>query len=151
MKEPIVRYLKFVKKVVAVVCVLLAAAIFVSIGFAFSGYIGFMIVTPVLMAAFLTVYGIYAVKFSLNLVLGVEYGKQTLTIRTKRKAFSYGFGACEDVKEKENKYVCTFGTQDSVDKFTFLKRVPFMKPYETCFTEEDIERFAPAFQGREGE
>lgn len=151
MKEPIVRYVKFVKKVVAVVCVVLAIAAFVSVGFAFSGVIGFMILAPVFMIAFLAVYGVYAVKFSLDIVLGVEYGKKTVELRTKRKTFTFGLDACESVKETEKKYVCTFCTADSEDKFTFLKRVPLMKPYEVCFTEEDIRKFKPDFESGEGE
>ncbi len=147
MKTPIVRYLKFVKNIVTFLCVALGIAIFISLGFAFSGYIGFMIIAPALMVVFLVIYGIYAVKFSLDLVLAVECGSKTLVITTKRKSFTFGLDACTDVKETDRKYVCTFRTETSEDKFTFLKRAPFMKPYETCFTEEDIRTFYPDFEG----
>ena len=49
------------------------------------------------------------------------------------------------MKEKRGSFVGTFRTQDSEDKFVFLRHVPFTKSYETAFTEEDMRLIYPAF------
>lgn len=150
MKASIVRFVKIVKNIVTLVCAALAVFSMIALVFAFSGYLGFIILAPIGIVAFLVVYGFYAVKFSLDVVLGVEMGAQTMLIKTKRKTFTYGLGDCVSVKEYDKKYVCTFQTQDSSDRFTFLKRAPFSKPYEEGFTEEDIQKIYPQFAEEEG-
>ena len=150
MKACIVRYIRIVKYIVTAICAALGVFSMVCLVFAFNRYLGFIILAPVAILSFLIVDGVYAVKFSLNIVLGVELGAQTVLIKTKRKTFTYGLDECVGVREDRKKYVCTFQTQDSKDTFTFLKHAPFSKPYEEGFTDEDICLFYPEY-GKEEE
>lgn len=146
MKEAIVRYVKGMGKIVTAICVVLAIFSMVSLVFAFGGFIGFMILAPVGIIAFLTVYSVYALKVSLDTVMGIEVTKEVVHVKVKRKIFTYdAVTGCIAVKEYKNKFVCTFQTQDSVDKFTFYKRPPFSKPYAEGFTEGEIRSFCPRF------
>ena len=47
------------------------------------------------------------------------------------------------MKVYKNKFIGTFQTQNSRDKFTFYRRVLFSKYSEEQFTERDIEHFYP--------
>ncbi len=147
MKEPILRYVKFMKKIVLLVCIPLLILIAISLIFSFMGVIGFMIIGGASVIALFSVYGWYQIFFSMGTVTNFEMTKEVVHIHTRRKTFTYdAVGGCVGVKETPRKYICTFATQDSEDKFTFYKKVPFMKPYEACFTEEEILRFYPDFQ-----
>ncbi len=147
MKEPIIRYVKSMKRIVLLICIPLLILILVSLLFAFNGVIGFMIIGGVAIIALFTVYGWYQLSFSMGTVISYERTKEVIHIHTRRKTFTYDAeSGCINVKETPRKYICTFATEDSEDKFSFYKRVPFMKPYEECFTEADILKFYPDFQ-----
>ncbi len=138
-KQPILRYVKLIRNIVTVVCALLAIFSLIALVYAFQGYMGYIILAPVGIVLFIAVYAVYASKISLDTVLGIEVAKNTVHIITKRKTFTYDLqSGCTEVKESDKKYVCTFVTQDSEDKFTFYKTVPFKKPYEVCFEDRDI-------------
>ncbi len=153
MKTPILRYVKFVKNLVTALSVFLLLALMVTLVFALNGVIACMVLSGVIAVAFFVMYGVYTLRISMGAVIGMDITKDVIHVKTKRKTFAYDLqGGCIAVKQLKNRYVCTFQTQDSVDKFDFYKRVPFMKPYETCFTPDEIEAIYPAFsEGEEGE
>ena len=148
LKAGIRKYVDIVKRLfVAFSCVAIPA-IMVSLVFAFMRYIAFCILAPVLIAAYLAVYGVYALKVSMGTVIGVDVREQTVNLITKRKTFTYDLKAgCVSFREKKNKFVAVFQTQDSRDKFVFLRRAPFSRYYEEQFTREEMSVFCP--QARE--
>ena len=148
MKPAIQRYVKFIGNVATVCRIVLFLMLMVSLVIGLNGYIGFLMIAGFSLVAFFVVHGVYALHFSMGTVLGVELTPEVIHLKTKRKTFTYdAAGGCIAVKELSNRYICTFQTQDSVDKFTFYKRVPFAKPFESGFTEEEIARFYPPLAG----
>lgn len=146
MKESIVRYVGRMKTVSLVLRVALILFTLVALVFAFNGYIGYMILAGVSVLVYIALYVFYASKISMDVVMGIEQTKEVVHLKVKRKTFTYDAETgCIGVKEYAKKYVCTFQTQDSVDRFTFYKRAPFAKPYETGFTEREIRAFCPRF------
>ena len=144
MKEQpaIVRYVRQVKKWFVVLSCIAIPVIMVCAVFAFLGYIGFWIVTPAVLIAYLAVYGWYALHVSMGTVIGLEVTDEVVHVKTKRKIFTYDAKrGCIAVRRKKRCVVATFRTQDSQDCFVFYTRAPFSKPYEGAFTEEDIALF----------
>ncbi len=144
MKQPpsILRYVDVVRKCfIALSCIVLPG-IMVCAVFAFAGDLAFRIVTPVLLIAYLVVYGWYALRVSMGTVIGLETTEDVVHVRTKRRTFTYDVRAgCVRVRETKHAYIVSFRTQTAQDSFLFYRRAPFSKPYETAFTAEDIARF----------
>ena len=127
-------------------CVALPA-LMVCLIFAFSGYAAFWFIAPAVFVVYLAVYGVYALVISMGTVIGFETTDKVVYVKTKRKTYTYDVKrGCKKVKATRRKFVCTFETQDSSDKFTFLRKVLFTKSYEDQFTVEEIAAFYPAIE-----
>lgn len=127
-------------------CVALPA-LMVCLIFAFSGYAAFWFIAPAVFVVYLAVYGVYALVISMGTVIGFETTDKVVYVKTKRKTYTYDVKrGCKKVKATRRKFVCTFETQDSSDKFTFLRKVLFTKSYEDQFTAEEIATFYPAIE-----
>lgn len=130
-------------------CVALPA-LMVCLIFAFAGYAAFWFIAPAVFVVYLVVYGAYALILSMGTVIGFETTDKVVYVRTKRKTYTYDVKrGCKEVKATKRKFVCTFETQDSRDKFTFLRKVMFTKSYEEQFTAEEIAAFYPAIEDME--
>ncbi len=106
------------------------------------------VIVAALVVFWLTVYGFYAMRVSMGTVLGTEITDKVVHLHTKRKIFTYDVKmGCVAVKVRGNRYVCTFETQDSRDKFTFYRHAPFSKFSDRQFSEDDIAAFCPGFEG----
>lgn len=91
---------------------------------------------------FFVLYGFYALHVSMGTVIGLEVTDKVVHLHTKRKVFTYDvFRGCVGVVEKGNRFICTFETQDSRDKFIFYKHAPFTRYSDEQFTAEDIRMF----------
>lgn len=144
MKEQptIIRFVRRIKKWFVIASCIAIPAIMVCVVFAFAGYIGFWIVTPVLLVVYLALYGWYALHVSMGTVIGMEAVGDVVHIKTRRGTFTYDAKkGCVAVREKRHRFIATFRTQTSQDSFTFYRRAPFSKPYETAFTDEDLALF----------
>ncbi len=143
-KAGVVKYVRIMKKLFVIFSVIAVPAIMVCFVFMFSRYAAFYFISPALIVFYLIVYGLYAMRVSMGAVLEVHVTKEVVHIRTKRKTFTYDAqNGCVDMKVYKNKFVGTFQTQNSRDKFTFYRRVLFSKYSEEQFTERDIEHFYP--------
>ena len=110
----------------------------------------YSIVIAVLALGWLIAYGFYAMRVSMGTVLEVETNEKVVYLYTKRKVFTYDVKmGCVAVKVKGNRYICTFETQDSRDKFTFYRHAPFSKYSDAQFSDDDISSFCPAFEGED--
>lgn len=146
-KKGIQRYVDVLKKLFIAFSVVVIPAFMVCMVYAFTGALAFCIITPVLGLLYLFVYATYALRISMGTVVGVETTDKVVHLKTKRKIFTYDVSAgCVEVKIKKNKFICTFQTQDSRDKFVLLRRFAFFGNGEEQFTAEDIRAFCPAFE-----
>ena len=144
MKEGIVKYVKIIKRLYVIFTIIILLAVMISAVFAFNKFAAFYIITPVLIVLWLTVYGLYALRVSMGTVLGVEVTKEFIYLKTKRKTYTYDREkGCEEIKYKGNKFIGTFVTERSRDKFVFYRRVLFSKYQDEQFTVEDIAAFYP--------
>ncbi len=110
----------------------------------------YSVVVAAAVLLWLTAYGFYALRVSMGTVLGIECTDKVVHLHTKRKIFTYDVRmGCVAVRVKGNRYICTFETQDSRDKFTFYRHAPFSKYSDAQFTEDDILSFCPAFEGED--
>lgn len=142
MKEGILKYVNTVKKLYIAFTVVDLLALMVSAVFAFNKFFAFYFIAPALLLAWLVVYGLYAMRVSMGTVIGIEVTKEVVHLKTKRKTYTYDRErGCENIKVKGNKFVGTFATDSSRDKFIFYRRVLFSKYHEEQFTVEDIARF----------
>lgn len=143
-EQPVViRFVKTVKKFFVIFSCFAIPGIMVCAVYAFLRYIGFWIVTPLILIAYLAFYCWYALHISMGTVIGIEVTNQVVHVKTKRGIYTYDVErGCTAVRKKRNAWVVTFCTQDTKDKFTFYSRVPFAKPYETVFTQEQIDSFS---------
>ncbi len=97
-------------------------------------------------AAFFAAYGYYALSVSMGTVLSADVTDKVVYLTTNRKVFTYDVRrGCVGVKAGRNRYVCTFETQNSRDKFIFYTRAPFSSYSDSQFSEQDIRRFCPRF------
>ncbi len=102
----------------------------------------FIVATALCGLGYLCVYGFYAMHVSMGTAIGIEVSTKTVNIVTRRKTFTYDLRmGCVDMKFKKNKFVGTFETQDSRDRFVFYRHAPFTKYTDTQFTEKDIRQF----------
>ena len=138
----VLRYVRSMKKAMVIFSFFAIPAIMVCAVFAFLNYIGFWIVTPVAVIAYLAVYAVYALRVSMGTVIGLEVTNDVVHVKTKRAVYTYDVrSGCVGVRKKKHGWVATFRTQDAQDCFTFYSRAPFAKPYETAFTQADIDSF----------
>lgn len=143
-KEKLLKFVKLARKLFIILSCVALPALMVCLVFAFSGAMAFYIITPVLFVAYLVLYGVYAMCFSMGVVIGLEVTDKVVHLKTKRKTFTYDVRmGCVEMKVHRNRFVGTFQTQDSRDKFTFYRRLPFGKYYEEQFTVQDIAAFYP--------
>lgn len=144
MKEQpfVIRYVRAMKRCILLLSCIAIPAIMVCAVFAFLGYIGFWIVTPVALVAYLALYGWYALRVSMGTVIGTEVTDTVVHVKTKCTVYTYDVkSGCIAVRQKKNCWIATFRTQTSQDSFIFYRRAPFSRPYETAFTQEDIDAF----------
>ena len=142
-EQPVViRFVKTVKKFFVIFSCFAIPGIMVCAVYAFLRYIGFWIVTPVALVAYLALYGWYALRVSMGTVIGTEVTDTVVHVKTKRAVYTYDVkSGCIAVRQKKNCWIATFRTQTSQDSFIFYRRAPFSRPYETAFTQEDIDAF----------
>lgn len=144
-KSSVANYVRLVKKIFVIFSCVMIPAIMVFLILAFNRFVAFYVLAPVAIVAYLAVYAVYALRVSMGIVIAVEKTDLVVHIRTKRKTFTYDANmGCVALKEKNGKFIGTFRTQDSEDKFIFLKHVPFTRRYETAFTREEMRLLFPA-------
>lgn len=140
------KYVSVMKKLIVIALVLAVVIAFpcLVLGLHASGgaKIIFLVVAALVLVAYFVFYAFYALNVSMGTVLEIEVTDKVVHLITKRKTFTYDVKmGCVAVKAKGNRYVCTFETQDSRDKFIFYRRAPFTSFSDEGFTEEDIRRF----------
>ena len=144
MKEGILRYVKIMKRLFVIFSIVVLSAFMVCAVFAFNKIFAFYFIAPALLFLWLVVYGLYAMRVSMGTVIGIEVTNEVVHLKTKRKTYTYDRErGCEAIKIKGNRFIGTFSTQRSRDKFIFYRRVLFSKYHEEQFTKEDIARFFP--------
>ncbi len=143
-KPSVLKYVNFCKKLFIVFSCVALPLLMISLIFACMGYAAFWIIFPVGMVAYFILYGFYALGISMGTVIGFETTEQVVHVKTKRKTYTYDVKrGCKEVRESKRKFICTFETQDSRDKFVFPKKVLFAKSYEEQFTAEELSSFYP--------
>ena len=146
MKDGIVHYVKTVKKLFLIFSLIAIPAFMVSLVFAFGKVVPFYFIAPAIAVVYLIIYGFYAMRVSMGTVTGIEVTDKVVHLHTRRKTFTYDVKAgCVEVKTYKNRYVGTFQTQNSRDKFIFYRRALFSKSYMEQFTAEEIRSFFPSF------
>ena len=144
-KQAIKKYVDILKILFIVFSVVVIPSFMVCLVYAFSGALAFCIIAPVLGVVYLVVYAFYALRVSMGTVIGTEITDQVVHLKTKRKIFTYDVHmGCVGVKIKKNKFIATFQTQDSRDKFVFLRRFAVFGNGAEQFTVEDIRAFYSA-------
>lgn len=144
MKEGVQRYVSIMKKLFLIFSFIAIPAFMTCLVFAFSGFSVFIYISPAVGVLYLAVYGFYAMFVSMGTVIGMEITDKMIHIKTKRKTFSYDVHAgCVDMKVTDRKFVGTFETQTSRDKFTFYRRVLFSRYSDEQFTVDEIRLFFP--------
>lgn len=144
-KKGIQRYVTVLKYLFIAFSVVAIPSFMICLVYAFSKVMAFYIIAPVLGVLYLAVYATYALKISMGTVIGTEVTDKVVHLKTKRKTFTYdAYTGCVEVKVKKNKFIATFETQDSRDRFIFLRRFVFFGNGEEQFTAEDIRAFYPA-------
>lgn len=147
MKEGILKYVNAIRKLYIAFTVVDLTALMVSAVFAFNRVFAFYFIAPALLLLWLVVYGLYAMRVSMGTVIGIEVTNEVVHIKTKRKTYTYDAeGGCENIKVTGNKFIGTFATDRTRDKFVFYRRVLFSKYHEEQFTIEDIARFYPKIE-----
>lgn len=150
-KPAILKYVNFWKKTFIIFSVIALPAMLVCFIYATLGYAAFWFIAPAVLVFYLIVYGFYAVFVSLGTAIGFETTDKVVYVKTKRKTYTYDVRmGCKAVKESKRKFVCTFETQDSRDKFTFLKKVMFARSYEDQFSAAEISSFYPPLASEGG-
>ncbi len=144
-KQAIKKYVDVLKSLLVAFSVLVIPSFMVCLVYAFSGALAFCIIAPALGVVYLVVYALYALRISMGTVIGTEITDKVIHLKTKRKTFTYDVHTgCVNVKVKKNKFIATFQTQDSCDKFVFLRRFAVFGNGAEQFTVEDILAFYPA-------
>lgn len=146
-RPAIVKFVKIIKRLFVAFSIIAIPLIMASLVLAFAGYLVFQIVAPIAIVLYFVLYGAYALNISMGTVVGMEVTEQVVHIKTKRKTYTYDAKTgCVDLKITKRKFVATFRTQDSQDKFTFYRRVPFGKYYDEQFTLEEMREIYPALE-----
>lgn len=151
MKEGVLQYLKKAKTLYTVINVILFLIIGISfvVLTQFYRYIGMLIlflsILIVALGIFIAAHIIYNTKIAMGAVFEYVIHKNTITLRTAKKDFTYDLSeGCKSVQIKPNKYVCLFVDANDADTFIFYKRAPLVKNPATQFSEEEISTFYPA-------
>ncbi len=143
-KNTVRRYVDIMKKLFIGFSVIAIPSFMVCLVYAFSGFAAFYFITPVIGVVYLTVYAFYALRISMGTVYGTEITDKVVHLQTKRKVFTYDVkSGCVGVKVKKSKFIATFQTQDSRDKFVFPRRFVFFGNGEEQFSEDEIRSFYP--------
>ncbi len=146
-KPAILKYVNICKRLIVIFGVIAIPAFMICLIFAFMGYAAFWFLAPAILIVYLVAYGIYAVRVSMGTVIGIETTDKVVYVRTKRTTYTYDVRqGCKEVTATARKFVCTFETQDSRDKFTFYRKIWFTPSYETQFTAEEIAAFYPEIE-----
>ena len=149
MKRAAVKYVTVMKRLLVAFDAVGIPAFMVLLIFAFQLHPYYAIGAAAVGVSLLAVYGAYAMRVSMGVVLEAEVTLEVIHLKTRRKTFTYDAQrGCVAMKRYKNRYVGTFRTQDSEDKFTFYRYAPFTGYKEEVFTEEEIRAIYPAF-GRE--
>ncbi len=144
MKKPAVKYVSIMKRLLVVFNVIAVPAFMVLLVFAFSFSPYYAFGAAAVAVSILVVYGFYAMRVSMGVVLEAEVTPEVIHLKTKRKTFTYDAQrGCVAVKTYKNRYVGTFRTQDSEDKFTFYRYAPFTGYREEVFTEAEMREIFP--------
>ncbi len=141
-----VRYVNIVRRLFIIFCCVALPALMICLVFCFLRVMAFWIITPVAGVLFFVVYGFYTLRVSLGTVIAYETTEQVVHLKTRRRTFTYDVKrGCVAMAVKGNRYIGTFQTQDSRDKFVFYRRAPFSKISDAQFTADDIASFFPRF------
>lgn len=153
MKEGIVRYVKIMKKIFRIFSLVAIPALMVFLVLAINAEKGVQKTTFICLAAgtaflWFFAYGYYTLQISLGTVTEVSCTDKVVYLKTARKTYTYDLeNGCVDMKARKNKFVGTFETQDSRDKFIFYRRVLFSRFREEQFTANDLRPFYPLIDG----
>ena len=144
------KFVRLMKKLfILASCVLwpaLMVLVALAIGLEGAPRVVYGIAAGIVLILFFVIYGFYAMHVSMGTVLAVDTTDKVVHLTTKRSVFTYDVHrGCVAVVAKHRRFVCTFETQNSRDKFVFYTRAPFSKYSDSQFTEADIRRFYPAF------
>lgn len=140
------KFVRIMKKLFVIFAVIAIPTLMVCLVYAFnaSGTMKavFIVLSCAVALLFLFVYGFYAMHVSMGTVLGVQTTEKVVHLVTKRKTFTYDVRmGCIEMRKKRNRFIGTFATQDSRDKFVFYSHAPFSKWSDEQFSEEDIRKF----------
>lgn len=150
MKSGAEKYVAIMKRLFVAFSVVLFLAMAVFLMFAYYGFLGCILVTAALALLWIVVYGFYAMRVSMGTVIGMSVTEKMLYLVTKRKVFTYDAAeGCIGMVRKGNRFIGTFETQDSRDKFIFYRRAPFSKYSDGQFTEEELRAFCPLIESKE--
>lgn len=157
MKEGIVRYVKIVKKLFQLFSIVAIPALMVFLVLAINAATPTQKTVFICLAAgtallWFIAYGFYTMRISLGAVTQVTYNDKVVYLKTARKTYTYDIeNGCIGMKIYKRKFVGTFETQDSRDKFVFYRRVPFTRYREEQFTANDLRPFYPLIDGADEE
>ena len=87
-KESIANYVRIMKKLFVIFSCFMIVAIMVSLTFAFSQFVAFYVIAPLLIVAYLVAYGFYAIRVSMSVVIAVEVTDLVIHLKTKRRTFT---------------------------------------------------------------
>lgn len=153
MKEGILTFLKRARTIYTVINVVLfillgAAFILLTMFYEYPGMLLVLIPSLVVfLAALIAVHILYNGKIAMGTVFECVIHKNTITLRTSKKDFTYDLhDGCKSAVQKGNKYVCLFVDANDADYFYFYKRAPLTKDPQTQFSEEEIKIFYPEFE-----
>lgn len=154
MKEGIVRYVKICKKIFQIFSLVAIPALMVFLVFALNAEgmakTLFICLAAGTAALWFIAYGFYAMRISLGAVTEVSYNDKVVYLKTPRKTYTYDvLESCVDMKVYKNKFVGTFETQNSRDKFIFYRKTLFSRLGEGCFTANDLRPFYPLIDGEQ--
>lgn len=146
MKDGVEKYVKIVRQLFIIFNVIAIPAFMICLVFAFSRFMAFYFIAPAVGILYFTIYGLYTMRVSLGVVIGVEVTEQVIHLKTPRRTFTYDARmGCVAMRVYKNKFVGTFETQDSRDKFIFYRHPPLISYSAEQFTAAEIERIYPDF------
>ena len=149
-KPSVLKFVNLCRKLFIIFSCIALPALMVCLIFAVRGYMGFLFISIAIALVYFTLYGLYAVYISMGTVVGFETTDKVVYVRTRRKTYTYDVKrGCKAVKTTKRKFVCTFETKDSRDKFIFPRKVLFAKSYDEQFTVAEIATFYPAIETME--
>ena len=143
-KPAVAKYVRFRKKLLIAVSIVVLPILMVCLVFACLGYAAFWIISPAVAIGYIVFYAFYAMNVSMGTVIGFEATDLVVHLTTKRRTYTYDVKrGCVGIRTTKRKFIATFETQDSRDTFSFYRRTPFTKSYEEQFTPDEIAVFYP--------